>query len=692
MKFLRSIISVCRSARNCDLWCGLDAFCKKYELAEHIKVLLEEEPLDVLHTAVQQQAMLALGHLSYVNSVLEGKKKSILLTCFNSVFLLPSHEYLECQSRIYYLRTLDAMDRMLRLFIRNSPLSGFTELQDILQILLPFANSDSEAICERAVGRAAKLTSWLATRFSPEDHSADGGYTECNVPLLGQLVGWLLLCHTCENRQIRWEALDALYYLYQFIQKNRRTAPEASQQPQGKAEAIPRLPLPTATDIATNFGKYLQQSQRTDVILKVIEALRDSNTYDKQEVSGVLDMAIEDPASWLTDVPEIVRCIYRHVECINTASARRSLDSLILCLANQRPREVASTLLQMWPSSDSAALAMWETMFSQKQTMENVLRETLGVLQEQKLRGLPGFIPEDNCIPHLALLAHPDVGEDDSEALRHLQRLLKHPNRVTYSVVLSALLPASETPVTARKLPVLLPGIIQGLHVARADTKMKALLLIGNVMDHVKRKQASSIALQVAGDILPLFNDECSQLQELSICLYNKVMQAALWYHKRQLKKVVQRGLLPLFFHLSDQTQSVAKASLEALVTAADFLKQGKLKHLAQTEQTRKIAEYLLVQDKGKVEKYLQQSLPYLQHTQVALREAAVRFIGLAAQHCKDQSEMKIHEICSILRPLQNDEEESVVSLATQTIFILTRPREQLTSSWCRRALCCCLS
>lgn len=34
----------------------------------------------------------------------------------------------------------------------------------------------------------------------------------------------------------------------------------------------------------------------------VIEALRDSNIYDKQEASGVLDMAIEDPASWLTDV------------------------------------------------------------------------------------------------------------------------------------------------------------------------------------------------------------------------------------------------------------------------------------------------------------------------------------------------------------------------------------------------------
>lgn len=51
-----------------------------------------------------------------------------------------------------------------------------------------------------------------------------------------------------------------------------------------------------------NFGQYLRPSQRTDVILMVIEALRDSSIYDKQEASSVLDMAIQDPASWLTDV------------------------------------------------------------------------------------------------------------------------------------------------------------------------------------------------------------------------------------------------------------------------------------------------------------------------------------------------------------------------------------------------------
>lgn len=51
-----------------------------------------------------------------------------------------------------------------------------------------------------------------------------------------------------------------------------------------------------------NFRNYLQQSERTDIILMVIEALRDSSIYDKEEASSVLDMAIQDPASWLTDV------------------------------------------------------------------------------------------------------------------------------------------------------------------------------------------------------------------------------------------------------------------------------------------------------------------------------------------------------------------------------------------------------
>lgn len=70
--------------------------------------------------------------------------------------------------------------------------------------------------------------SCLPQHFPPvsfaQIHSNDGGhkdsYTELQMPVLGKLVGRLLTCHTCKNWQIRWEALDALHYLFRFIQKS----------------------------------------------------------------------------------------------------------------------------------------------------------------------------------------------------------------------------------------------------------------------------------------------------------------------------------------------------------------------------------------------------------------------------------------------------------------------------------------
>lgn len=47
-----------------------------------------------------------------------------------------------------------------------------------------------------------------------------------------------------------------------------------------------------------------------------------------------------------------MRCIYGSVECISTASARQSLDILILWLTNQWPKKVVRSLLKISPSSD----------------------------------------------------------------------------------------------------------------------------------------------------------------------------------------------------------------------------------------------------------------------------------------------------------------------------------------------------
>ncbi|KAF1471933.1 hypothetical protein FQV18_0016860, partial [Eudyptula minor novaehollandiae] len=111
----------------------------------------------------------------------------------------------------------------------------------------------------------------------------------------------------------------------------------------------------------------------------------------------------------------------------------------------------------------------------------------------------------------------------------------------------------------ARIIQVLLPDVVETLQDANKDIRMKALLVFRNVVGHMKRKKASCIALQLSEKLLPLFDDECSELRELAIHLFKDLMKAVVCCHKKRMKNKVWRVLVPLFFHMSDQTQSVAK-------------------------------------------------------------------------------------------------------------------------------------
>lgn len=52
---------------------------------------------------------------------------------------------------------------------------------------------------------------------------------------------------------------------------------------------------------------------------------------------------------------------------------------------------------------------------------------------------------------------------------------------------------------------------------------------------------------------------ESSQVREHSISLFKDVMKAVGRRKKKKMMKKVQRVLVPLFFHMSDQIESVAK-------------------------------------------------------------------------------------------------------------------------------------
>ncbi|KAK2511885.1 hypothetical protein Q9966_016533 [Columba livia] len=536
--FLMDIRDLCDTSRRQRSPRGLDVFCQRYELAENIKVLLEEEPRDQLRTALRQIAMRAIAELSAVERVLEGKETRLLQACFSSVFSLPPE--VEDMDRYLYLETMRSMDNMLQALLLNSRASRVSELlQNIFQMLLTLSSSEREHVRQRAVGRIEGLSFVLA-----------------------------------EN---------------------------------------PTLGL---------FAEYLQPSERTDMVLVFIEAMSDSSTFDKEVARNMLGMVKRNCDFWLVDVPKITSCIYKTLERINTAPARQSVESLIVPLADKCPGEVVSTLLTIAPPGDSTALALWEVMFSVPHTLQNVLKELLIQLQDRHYRVL---------YTHWV----------DTAILR----------------------------LAARKMTVMLPDLMWVLQYGNKAIKIKALVVFRNVMAQLEREKASPTAVQLAEFLLPFFDDELSQLRESSISLFRDLMKMVVRSDKREMKNTVRRGLLPLFFRMSDQVQSVAKVAREALLGAAELLKWKQLQHLVQTQQTWRIGECLLERDRSRAQELLSQSLPYLRDAQASLREAAVRFIAL--------------------QPLEWDSEPSICSLAAQTIRILGNPREQPRSRWTLRGLCC---
>ncbi|XP_061219650.1 uncharacterized protein LOC133217856 [Neopsephotus bourkii] len=89
VQFLHAVSSLCTAARDQGFLEELKEFCEQHQVAENIKALVEEEPMDHVHTVVRQQAMLTLAQMSKVQMLLKRKKKSLLTSCFRKVFLLP---------------------------------------------------------------------------------------------------------------------------------------------------------------------------------------------------------------------------------------------------------------------------------------------------------------------------------------------------------------------------------------------------------------------------------------------------------------------------------------------------------------------------------------------------------------------------------------------------------------------------
>ncbi|XP_015705429.1 maestro heat-like repeat-containing protein family member 7 [Coturnix japonica] len=215
-----------------------------------------------------------------------------------------------------------------------------------------------------------------------------------------------------------------------------------------------------------------------------------------------------------------------------------------------------------------------------------------------------------------------------SSILSLLQSHLQNQNSVMRELAATSLIKLSALHTLAVALQDLLPGITQQLQDAPCDTGAAAMTVLHNMLPQSDKQRMASIALQLPELLVPFFLNESGRIRQLSILLCKDAMEMAKGICTWNMKKEVRNILLPLFFHLHDQDQSVAQASQEALLCAAKLLKQRRLQHLLKNKQLQSIGECLLASYCSRADQFLEQSLLYLQSLQETLRLEAVRFIG----------------------------------------------------------------
>ncbi|XP_039242998.1 uncharacterized protein LOC114001969 isoform X5 [Pipra filicauda] len=272
-----------------------------------------------------------------------------------------------------------------------------------------------------------------------------------------------------------------------------------------------------------------------------------------------------------------------------------------------------------------------------------------------------------------------DTRECGDRVLEILSRNLGSTNKKWRQLALRVLVALSQDPEMAKSIWSLNESLLQLLGDADRDVVWMTLSVLDNVLwsrlwTQLQKRVHSEdplistpTALQLAEALRPLFDHDDSSVWEGSIVIFTLLMKLMERVGKRPLKPHVCLSLLPLYFHRYDENLVVKKASQKALLAVTRFLKRRDLGRLVNTEEPWKFGECLLKRDQSRVAKYVHQALPYLRSPQQPLREAAIKFMGIAGGYLRGQHK-ELQLIIDALQATRNDRSPAVSNLALENI------------------------
>ncbi|XP_027591028.2 maestro heat-like repeat-containing protein family member 6 [Pipra filicauda] len=280
-------------------------------------------------------------------------------------------------------------------------------------------------------------------------------------------------------------------------------------------------------------------------------------------------------------------------------------------------------------------------------------------------------------LPALAFLVevldYLDVSTCHDSVLQILARHLQSQCPERRRLALRGLLVLSVDPSMAKGICSLSEHLLELLCDGDGELVTMTLSLFRNVLqDGENRNEFSSTAPRLAEALRPVFDNDNSHVQLLSIRLFREVMDLLAEEGTEPWEMQVCQSLVPLFFRWHDENQRVAQAAREALFWATRFLQRKDLEQLLKTEQPFRFCDCLMGKDMSRRGEHLHQALPYLQSPQEPLREAAVRFMGVAGWHMREWQQ-DLWPILKALTDMSDDDCPSVSNMRAALMATYSR-------------------
>ncbi|XP_019466965.1 maestro heat-like repeat-containing protein family member 7 [Meleagris gallopavo] len=328
-----------------------------------------------------------------------------LSPCISYICFLAVQEEQGSSDSSLYDEMLQSLDSVLQVLLCLPPCSTTLNLVIVLQALLPCAKSEKVRVRQCAMRRIANLSKVLdhaslmvsSSRFS-ESRGRVCSIQKQSEMLVGQLLGYLILCCAEEDQDIRHDSMKALHGIHGILamRQSYELGP-SSLKLYAEGEYWYLLCAQYAALNTLVEGSWLCPSEKGHFILTVLEGMTQPRVSDTKVLARALDAVLKDAGSQLSNVPLIVQSIYDHLVSDCKESLRDIAIQTLLQMTRLNPQCVVSSVLRDIPWSSAI---MWQTMVSEPSLAEVVLES---LLQKWPTARHDGLGPGHNCTGYLAI-------------------------------------------------------------------------------------------------------------------------------------------------------------------------------------------------------------------------------------------------------------------------------------------------